>query len=76
MLSKKKKKPLARSLPVKNAEIEEQLDEMWQQHDWLFIVSSKLYHDRSDKEKSWGEIASVLNVTLPGDYRKLIGLQM
>ncbi|XP_016373045.1 uncharacterized protein LOC107712335 [Sinocyclocheilus rhinocerous] len=44
------------------SEMEEQLVEMWQQHDCLFNVSSKLYHNRSDKEKSWGEIASVLNV--------------
>ncbi|XP_016355152.1 uncharacterized protein LOC107698613 isoform X2 [Sinocyclocheilus anshuiensis] len=47
------------------SEMEEQLVEMWQQHDCLFNVSSKLYHNRSDKEKSWGEIASLLNVPGP-----------
>ncbi|CAM4674260.1 unnamed protein product [Leuciscus chuanchicus] len=62
--------------------MEERMLEMWQQYECLFNVSSKEYHNRSDKEKSWGEIASDLNVpveevktratTLRTQYTKLL----
>lgn len=45
-------------------EMEEWLVELRQQNDCLFNVSS------TNKEKSWGEIASVLNIS--GDCRKLL----
>lgn len=46
------------------AKMEGRLVELWQQNDCLFYVSS------TNKEKNWGEIASVLNIS--GECRKLL----
>ncbi|TDH13772.1 hypothetical protein EPR50_G00036380 [Perca flavescens] len=54
-------------------ELEERIVEMWQQHECLFNVSSKQYHNRDDKEKSWGEIAA--DFDLPGASETAVYLQ-
>ncbi|XP_035988178.1 uncharacterized protein LOC110367769 isoform X12 [Fundulus heteroclitus] len=41
---------------------EEQLVELWRAHPSLFDVGSQSYHNRTKREKSWGEIANQLQL--------------
>ncbi len=43
--------------------MEENIIELWQEHECLYNVTSKTYHNRSDKEKSWVSIAEALNLS-------------
>ncbi|KAF7200673.1 uncharacterized protein [Nothobranchius furzeri] len=44
------------------SEMEDQLVGLWQQRECLYKVSCRTYHNRNDKERSWAEIASALDI--------------
>ncbi len=48
------------SKKVWTEEMEENLIEMWQEHECLFDISNEMYHNRAEKEKRWTEIANAL----------------
>ncbi|XP_073731832.1 uncharacterized protein [Misgurnus anguillicaudatus] len=41
--------------------LEQNLIELWQEHECLYDVSHEMYHNRAEKEKRWTEIANALN---------------
>ncbi|KAM9310164.1 uncharacterized protein KZ484_026107 isoform 1-T1 [Pholidichthys leucotaenia] len=43
-------------------EKEDQLVELWRQHECLYNVSSKSYHNKAEKEKAWEQMAAALDV--------------
>lgn len=40
--------------------LEQNLIELWQQHECLYDVANEMYHNRAEKEKRWTEVASAL----------------
>lgn len=42
------------------SEMEERLVELWQEHECIYNVSSKNYHNRFEKENCWIVIANAL----------------
>uniref|UniRef100_A0A1A8JEE4 MADF domain-containing protein n=3 Tax=Nothobranchius TaxID=28779 RepID=A0A1A8JEE4_NOTKU len=45
-----------------SSEMEERLVGMWQQRECLYNVSCKAYHNRNDRERSWAELATALDM--------------
>ena len=52
------------------AEMEDCLIDLWQDHECLYNVSCKDYHNRYEKDKRWRQIASTLNI--PGEIFQVI----
>ncbi|XP_041850012.1 olfactory marker protein a isoform X1 [Melanotaenia boesemani] len=46
------------------SEMENKLVELWEERECLFNVSAKSYHSRNDKDKSWQEIASAMQLSV------------
>ncbi len=49
--------------------MEENVIELWQEHECLYDISTKMYYNRAEKEKRWTEIANALQQ--PGELVKI-----
>lgn len=48
------------------SEMEDILVDLWQDHECLYNVSCRNYHIRTEKDRSWRDIAAALSV--PGNF--------
>lgn len=53
-------------------DLEQNLIELWQEHECLYDVGHEMYHNRSEKEKRWTEITDALKQ--PGEQNVIFTL--